>query len=211
MPSRVSESHTFGSCVFVSAGFVAALLLVAVCALGQEPAGKQAPSAQKSTAAARPTAADAEKFAADAEKQLADVAVKGNRADWVQSNFITDDTEAIAADAEQEGTALSTKYALEAAKYRGIQLPPDVARKLMLLRLSITIPAPTNPVEQKELTKLRVGLESEYGKGKYCPNQAGSSAASSSTASDEEKCLDITALERLMAQSAIPNSCSITG
>src|SRR5215470_3499726 len=98
-------------------------LVVAVHAFGQEPTGKKAPLAQKSSAAARPTAADAAKFVADAEKRLADINVKGNRADWVQSNFITDDTEAIAADAEQENTALSTKYALAATKYEGLKLP----------------------------------------------------------------------------------------
>src|SRR5215471_1223516 len=121
--------------------------------------------------AQQPTAADAEKFVNNAEKQLDENSVKENRADWVQSNFITDDTEAIAADAEQENTALNTQFALEAAKYNGLQLPPDVARKLLLLRLSITLPAPTNVAEQEELTKLRVGLEADYGKGKYCPPQ----------------------------------------
>src|SRR5207237_6997351 len=71
----------------------------------------------------------------------------------------------------------------------------------------ITLPAPTNPAEQEELTKLRVGLEADYGKGKYCPSQvAGESfpAAANAFADAEDKCLDITALERLMAQSRDP-------
>lgn len=74
--------------------------------------------------AQQPTAADAEKFANNAEKQLDEISIKGNRADWVQSNFITDDTEAIAADAEQENTALNTQFALEAAKYNVCSFRP---------------------------------------------------------------------------------------
>ncbi|PYX90285.1 MAG: peptidyl-dipeptidase [Acidobacteria bacterium] len=182
-------------------------LLTTFIALAQKPAGKKAPAVHKSAAATHATAADAIKFVDDAEKRLADVTVKSNRADWVQATYITDDTEAIAADGEKEATALSTEYALGAAKYTGLQLPPDVARKLLLLRISITLPAPTNPAEQEELTKLRVGLEADYGKGKYCPSQAAgesSPAAANAFADAEDKCLDITALERLMAQSRDP-------
>jgi len=179
-------------------------LFYAITAFAQSPTNPSSGSAS----AAPPTSAGAEKFVDEAEKRLADVNLKGNRADWVQATYITDDTEEIAADAEKENTALSTEYALGAAKYTGLQLPPEVARKLLLLRLSITLPAPTNPAEQEELTRLRVGLESDYGKGKYCPAlpaaETSTTAGAFANAASEDKCLDITALERLMAQSRDP-------
>ncbi len=49
-----------------------------------------------------PTAAEAQEFMNKAEAQLADLSVKVQRASWVQENFITDDTEAMAADAIDE-------------------------------------------------------------------------------------------------------------
>jgi len=45
------------------------------------------------------TAAEAQKFIEDAEQRLFDLGVKASRAAWVQENFITDDTEQIAAEA----------------------------------------------------------------------------------------------------------------
>jgi len=45
-----------------------------------------------------PTAAEAQEFMTKAEAQLSDLSVKVNRASWVQENFITDDTQAMAAD-----------------------------------------------------------------------------------------------------------------
>jgi peptidyl-dipeptidase A len=46
-----------------------------------------------------PSAAEAQQFMDKAEGRLADLSVKVNRASWVQENFITDDTEAMEADA----------------------------------------------------------------------------------------------------------------
>jgi hypothetical protein len=46
-----------------------------------------------------PTIEEAKAFLADAEAQLFDLGNKAQRAAWVQENFITDDTNQIAADA----------------------------------------------------------------------------------------------------------------
>ena len=47
-------------------------------------------------------AADAEKFITDAEKRLLDLNIKSGRAEWIKSTFITDDTEALAAEANED-------------------------------------------------------------------------------------------------------------
>jgi peptidyl-dipeptidase A len=126
-------------------------------------AGKpQQPSSQ-------PSVAEAKAFVDSAEKVLRDLWIKSSRASWVQSNFITDDTEALAADAQKEVTAATIAFAKAAARFNKLKLPYDVDRKLTLLKLSLSLPAPSNPAEQEELTRISVSLESDYGKGKFYP------------------------------------------
>ena len=50
--------------------------------------------------AATPTVQDAKKFLDEAEAKLLILSNESSRADWVHSNFITDDTEAIASQAD---------------------------------------------------------------------------------------------------------------
>ncbi len=139
------------------------------------------------------TAADAEKFIAEAEKRYSDVGIKAGRASWVQSNFITYDTELLSAEAQDNLVATLKELNNEARKFDGMQLPPDVARKLKLLKLAVP-PAPSNPAEREELTKLTVKMESDYGKFEYCPEQGGADAA-------KKKCQSLGDLETIMAQS----------
>ena len=115
------------------------------------------------------TAAEAEKFTSDAEKRLLDLGIKFSRADWVKSTFITSDTEALSAAANEEIIRATTELVDQSRRFDGLQLAPDVERKLKLLKLSLTLPAPKDPKEREELTKLAASLEGAYGKGKYCP------------------------------------------
>ncbi|MGB9072956.1 MAG: M2 family metallopeptidase [Terriglobales bacterium] len=137
-----------------------------------------------------PTLAEAQDFMNKAEAQLAELSVKVNRASWVQENFITDDTQAIAADAIDQATALSTDLVEQAKRFDGLQMPTDLARKFMLLKLSLTAPAPKDPKLRKEMTEIGVALDSEYGKGTYCRKPG--------------ECLDITAIEKIMSTSRDP-------
>ncbi|MBZ5721653.1 MAG: M2 family metallopeptidase [Acidobacteriia bacterium] len=139
----------------------------------------------------KPTVAEAEQFMKQAETRLNDLAVKGSQATWVQSNFITVDTEALAADAIDEATAATTELAEQSRRFDGLQMPPDLARKFKLLRLTLTAPAPKDPALRREMTQIGTSLEGDYGRGKYCrtPND----------------CLDITAIERIMSESRNPD------
>jgi len=141
-------------------------------------------------AQSQPTTADAEQFMKQAEARLNEAAIKASRAGWVQENFITDDTEALAADANDQITALTTELVEQAKKFDGVSMPPDLARKFMLLKLSLTAPAPHDPALRKEMTKIASSLDGDYGKGTYCRK------------SDE--CLDITAIEKIMGDSRDP-------
>jgi peptidyl-dipeptidase A len=142
--------------------------------------------AQKTT----PTASEAQEFMNKAEAQLADLNVKVNRATWVQENFITDDTEAMAADAIDEVDAVTSELVEQAKRFDGLALSPELARKFMLLKLSLTAPAPKDAALRREMTEIGVSLSSDYGKGKYCRKNG--------------ECLDITAIEKLMSSSRDP-------
>jgi peptidyl-dipeptidase A len=135
---------------------------------------------------------EAEKFLADAEKRLLDLNIKAGRADWVKSTFITDDTEAIAAEANENLIAETTELAEQARRYEKVDLSPEAKRKLKLLKLALTLPAPKDPAERTELTKLTASMEGDYGKGKYCPE------------GDKGKCLSLTELEEIMGTSRDP-------
>jgi peptidyl-dipeptidase A len=142
-------------------------------------------------AASKPTVADAEQFMKQAQARLNEIEVKAARASWVQENFITDDTQALSADAQDQLTAVTTELIEQAKQFDGLSLPPELAREFLLLRLSLTAPAPKDPALRKEMTQIAVSMDGDYGKGKYCPKP--------------DNCLDITAIERIMAESRDPN------
>jgi peptidyl-dipeptidase A len=110
----------------------------------------------------------------------------------VKSTFITDDTEALAADANDNLIAATTELAEQARRYENVDLSPESKRKLKLLKLSLTLPAPKDPKERNELTKLAASMEGEYGKGKYCPD------------GENGKCLSLPDLEQIMGNSRDP-------
>ncbi len=138
------------------------------------------------------SAAEAEKFVADAEKRLLDLNIKYSRADWVKSIFITDDTEAMSADANKNVIATTTELAEQSRRFDGVKLPYDTARKIKLLKLALTLPAPSNPAERDELTKIAASMEGDYGKGKYCPD------------GQQGKCLSLPDMEEIFANSRDP-------
>jgi peptidyl-dipeptidase A len=154
-----------------------------------------APLASAATAPA--TADDARRFVESAEARLLDLNVKASRAEWVHETFITDDTEILSAEADQKLKAATAELAAQSRRFDGLQLPDDVARKFMLLKHAVDIPAPTNPAEQAELSQILASLQSDYGKGKYCPDAPLKSAPG-------KKCLELNDLENIIASSNDP-------
>ena len=144
------------------------------------------------TATGKPTPAEAQKFMDDVEKRLMELSIKSGRADWIKSTYITDDTEELAAEANKELIAATTEFAEQAKRFDGLDLPVEIQRKLKLLKLSLTLPAPKDPNERDELTKIAASMEGDYGKGKYCPE------------GDKGKCLSLPDLENIMTNSRDP-------
>ena len=105
------------------------------------------------------TVAEAEAFMKKAEAELQDLGVRAQRASWVQENFITDDTEVLSAQAQEKLTAITTQLALDARRFDHLKMPPELARKFKLLKLSLTAPAPNNDKERGELTRIAASLD----------------------------------------------------
>ena len=113
------------------------------------------------------TAEGARQFVADVEKDLAEFNVIAGRAAWVNSTYITDDTDALNAYFGTIGTEKGVKYATEAAQWLQVPgLDADTTRKLNLLRGALVLAAPTTPGAAAELNEISTRLQSTYGKGR---------------------------------------------
>jgi peptidyl-dipeptidase A len=139
---------------------VAALALSACNQPSDTAAGGKAPS-------------NATEFLAAAEKELSEFSDYAARVQWVNSNFITEDTDWLAARAGAEGTLLQVRLANDTKKYANAQLTPDQQRKMQILRAGIVMPSPSpgTPEENEkiaqELSTITTNLQSTYGKGKF--------------------------------------------
>jgi len=124
-------------------------------------------SAGQSIAGAAPTATEADAFVAATEKEYADFQTFLSQVQWINSTYITDDTDAVAARVGAEDTELQVRYAKGAARFEGVKgLSYDTARKLGLLKQRIVLPAPDTAGAAKELNDIATRLQSTYGKGR---------------------------------------------
>jgi len=144
----------------------ASVLAIATMSLAM-PAHAQETDKDQSSSATQPTVADARQFVEETEKKMFDYSVDAARIYWINSTYITDDTDALAAKAGAEGTTMAVNAAIEAAQYKDVAgLDPVTRRKLDKLRGGIVLPAPTTEGAATELNEIATKLNSAYGKGK---------------------------------------------
>jgi len=137
-----------------------------------------------------PTAEDAKKFMGDVNDTVFKLALEAGQAGWTSETYITDDTSALFARANQRLIDKTAQYAKEAVRFDGVNVAPDIRRQLNLLKVSLVMATPSNPAEGEELTKIAANLDATYGKGKWCevPNKP-------------ESCLDIDKVTDVMRDS----------
>ena len=145
----------------------------------------------------KPTTAEAQAFMDKAEAELLAATNESSQAAWVQETYITDDTEAIAAKANERLLTKTNELVIAARRFDGMTLPPELARKFKLLKLN---GSPTDPKLVAELTQVETALDGMYGKGKYCRK----GAAPAGSSDDGQNCLGIEELDVLMAKSRDP-------
>jgi peptidyl-dipeptidase A len=153
-----------------------------------EPASQPVAAPDGGVKKGGPTAVEAKAFVAAAEERLAELAQHNERMAWVLANFITEDTELLAARTAEAFTAAQVEIASEAVRFNAVTgLDYDTSRKLGMLKSGIVIPAPMDPAKTAEQSEIGAKLSSMYGRGSYCIK--------------EGDCLALGALEDIIAQS----------
>jgi peptidyl-dipeptidase A len=160
-------------------------LIILLC-IGSSASLAQAPKA--------PTLAEAKAFIDRAQSKLLDLSVEQQRAGWVKSTFITYDSEILSAKADEDLIAATMKLAKESTRFKDLKIPADMARQFLLLRLSLTMAAPSDPKEAQELTQTAARMEGTYGSGKYCGQDSASGRI----------CLDLDQLSDILRTSNDP-------
>lgn len=136
-----------------------------------------------------PTVEEAREFIAAAERELEAHGELAGRVFWVQANFITFDTNWLAARIGAESTELAVRLANGTKRFDGLDLPEDLARKMNILRTGIVLPAPSRPGAAQELSEIATWLESTYSTGTF---------------EHRGERLDLPALERIIDHSRDP-------
>jgi peptidyl-dipeptidase A len=169
--------------------FIAFSFLLVACGPSSEPPTEDVTVAVVETSGPGPEEAVA--FVAEAEETLARLGQLNERMGWVLSNFITEDTEILAAKTEEEFTAAKVAIAAEAARFIDVEgLDYDTKRKLNMLRSDITIPAPMDAAKTAEQAEIGAKLKGIYGRGSYCRADG--------------ECLSLGELEDIFAESRDP-------
>jgi len=173
---------------------VVAPLLVSGAAGAASPAASKAPGkvttpGKAAALANKGTPEEARAFVQKANEDLKRLWARSQTADWIKSTYITDDTERNAASYSEDLLAYQSQAISEAVRFTGLSLDPTTERMIHLLRISATMPSPSDPQKRQELTQLSAKLEGLYGKGKWCG------------ADGKARCRDLGELEDVMHKS----------
>ncbi|MFL5397465.1 MAG: M2 family metallopeptidase [Myxococcales bacterium] len=142
--------------------------LVLSCASSSSRAAPSSSQGAAPASDAAPDPASAKEFVSKTNDDLQRLTTRSNTAEWIKSTYITEDTERLAADANEVLLGYNAAAVKTAARWNGAKLDPETARMLYLLRTGSSLAAPADPRRRLELTTLAARLEGLYGKGKYC-------------------------------------------
>jgi peptidyl-dipeptidase A len=141
-----------------------------------------------------PSAEDAAKFVASVNGTMLRLGREQQQTAWVAATYITTDTEAITARANQAYIDAVARNAKDAARFNNVQVGLDIRRQLDVLKTTLVVVTPSDTRQGEELTKLTAAMEAAYGRGKWCKDPAQSAT-----------CLDIEQITEEMATSRDPN------
>jgi peptidyl-dipeptidase A len=153
-------------------GAVSLIALATACGKqGKKPDGDAPPSASAANVE------EATAFVDKVETTYRDAFEEAGRIQWVNATYINYDTDWLAARSGAELTKMSVDFANQAAKYDGVDLPPDIRRKLDFMKLGIVLPAPSREGAAKELADIATRLGSTYSTGAISLDSAAYKAA----------------------------------
>jgi peptidyl-dipeptidase A len=128
----------------------------------------EAPPAPGAVVTAPPEGETADQFVARVNEEIRKGYPELTSAQWLSSTYINDDSERVAAKANERNLAQLRGWIDQSRKYEGQPMSPATARAITLLKLQATMPPPKDPKQLEELTQLATKLEGMYGKGTYC-------------------------------------------
>jgi peptidyl-dipeptidase A len=134
---------------------------------------KDAAEAPPTTAVA-PTATQgetADQFIARVNEEFRKSYPEISSAQWLSSTYINDDTQMLAAKANERYLTQLNGWIEQARKFEGQKMSPDTARSIQLLKLMTAMPAPRDPAKLAELTQIATRMEGMYGSGSYCTGE----------------------------------------
>ena len=190
----------------------ALVLTLASCDEGQDapqtstrPAVTQTASNKAEQTAKVPTVQDAKEFIEQAEKELVELREHSARVYWVQANFITEDTNYLAAKAGAESAKLSTRLANGAKAFNDLTLPKDMRRKIDGLKRGSNFPAPERDGAAEELAGIMARMDAVYGTAKFkIDNEIINAKAKGFLGEEGAKELEQFEAVRIMAESRDP-------
>jgi len=137
------------------------------------------------------TEADAVEFLAEVEERAKTEGPIYSSAFWIQSNFITYDSQRVAADYSKRGTLIALEQARIASSFDELDLDPADRRALNIIKNGFVMPPPLDEELAGEMATIMTELESMYGNGSHCFS--------------ENDCYDLEAFESIIDNSRDPD------
>ncbi|MGY1425392.1 M2 family metallopeptidase [Lysobacter sp. A289] len=140
--------------------------------------------------AAAPADETADQFVARVNAEIKAMYPELTTPQWLSSTYISDDTQLLAAKSNERYLTQLNAWIKQAKRFEGQQMSPETARAIQLLKLSTSMPAPSDPAELAELTRIATKMEGIYGAGEYCTGEG-----------DAKQCRQLGALEEVLRNS----------
>ncbi|HEU4773224.1 MAG TPA: M2 family metallopeptidase [Lysobacter sp.] len=167
-------------------GVAAAVLGLAACDKAPSPSTTATPAATQTA----PAGENADQFIARVNNELKAMYPELTKPQWLSSTYINEDTEFLAAKANERYLSQLNRWIEQAKRFEGQSMTPATARAIHLLKLSTAMPAPTDPAKLAELARIASKMEGTYGAGEYCKGEG-----------DAKTCRQLGALEDVLRSS----------
>ncbi|NUS39782.1 MAG: M2 family metallopeptidase [Lysobacter sp.] len=150
--------------VFLTLALVVAALSLGACKRAHSPTAASAPGVLREA----PADETADQFVARVNDEFRGLYAELSAAQWISSTYINDDSELVAAKANERWLTALNGWIEQARRYEGKPMSPQAARSIMLLKLTTAMPPPRDPAKLAELARIATRLEGMYGAGTYC-------------------------------------------
>lgn len=179
---RPGKSHVKPRHLVFAVAASLSLALLSGCGRDEEPA---TPGVAKA-----PEGETADAFVERVNAQLRLQSPAINSAQWLSSTYINDDSQRVAAKANEGALTQLNAWIAQSRRFEGQKMAPQTARAIHQLKLMTAMPAPRDPQKLAELTRIATRMEGMYGAGRYCTGEG-----------DAQQCRQLGQLEDVLAHS----------